>query len=239
MAGGHRAPDPKMSGDVFCFRCAGWPCRCPDGITLICGDARKVLPQLPPADVCLTDPPYGLRRPSQRTGKRADIQGNEKHDARWLKLLRLTTPSAVYCFCTWDSLERWRLSLQKAGLRTRSCVVWDKGIHGLADPTTCWAPQHELVLFGAQGRYKLGPKRPADVIRVQRTNDTDHPYEKPRELMTRILEASPGELIVDPFCGTGPVLRAAKELGRRAIGVEIEAKHCRTAVDLLRERWLF
>lgn len=222
-----------------CYRCGRWPCECGDGITLIHGDARKILPGLPPADVVLTDPPYGLRRPSQRTGKRADIQGNARHDAGWLKSLQLNSPAAVYCFCTWDCLEKWRSSMAKAGLRTRSCVVWDKQVHGLADLQTCWAPQHELVLFGARGRYVLGPKRPADVIRVAKTNETEHPYEKPPELMSRILQASPGELVLDPFAGCGPVLRAAKELGRRAIGIEIESRYCEQAKELLRERWLF
>lgn len=64
-----------------------------------------------------------------------------------------------------------------------------------------------------------------------------HPNEKPLELMERLvlLCSDPGDTILDPFMGSGTTLEAAKKLGRKFIGVELNEKHCRTAVERLRQ----
>jgi site-specific DNA-methyltransferase (adenine-specific) len=68
-----------------------------------------------------------------------------------------------------------------------------------------------------------------------------HPTAKPLPLMLELLQAftDPGDLILDPFIGSGTTLRAAKELGRRAIGIEIEKRYCDYAVDRLRQEVMF
>jgi site-specific DNA-methyltransferase (adenine-specific) len=62
-----------------------------------------------------------------------------------------------------------------------------------------------------------------------------HPTQKPIELMAQIIECftQPGDLVLDPYMGSGPVIRAAKELGRRSIGIELDERYCKVTVDRL------
>ena len=60
-----------------------------------------------------------------------------------------------------------------------------------------------------------------------------HPTEKPVELLTQIISAAPGAVVFDPFMGSGPVLRAAKDLGMSAIGIDCELEWCRYAAARL------
>lgn len=203
------------------------------GITIYHGDCREILPYVK-ADVVVTDPPYGSRRPPQHSkrGAHEEITGNEAVDTAWINLLQVSDGGAIYSFCTWDTLEQWRSGLARR-FRVRSCIVWDKEIHGLADLETCWAPRHELILFAANGRHELAGSRPVDVIRCQRADTSSHPYAKPTGLIRRILTASVGDTVLDPFLGSGTTLVAAKLEGRKAIGIEIEERYCEIAAKRL------
>jgi len=208
-----------------------------DGITIYCGSAWDILPEIGAVDALICDPPYGCKRPSQRTGKRADIQGNATVDTSWMDLVNVADGGAVYVFTSWEVIEEWKTAM-KLRWNLRSCIVWDKGIHGLADLKTCWAPRHELCLFAGVGRHELQGSRPIDVLQVQRTNETGHPYEKPVALMRKLVVASGPSLLVDPFMGSGSTLVAAKLEGKQAIGIEIEERYCEMAVQRLRQGFL-
>ncbi len=231
-----------------CYRCQKQPCECKDGITLYHGDCREILPGLGAGsvDMLITDPPYGARRPSARrlAGEQfSEIIDNDCVRTDWMHYRCIKQGGAIYCFCTWDTLEQWKSGLSGAGFRVRSCIVWDKVIHGLADLKTCWAPQHELVLFGALGRHELQGGRPKDVLRVQRVNSTrlQHPYEKPVQLIESLLLPSSerGDTILDPFAGSGTTGRACKDLGRKCIMIELEEKYCEIASNRLKQEVLF
>jgi len=217
------------------------------GICIYHGDCCEVLQYLPSqsVDVVVTDPPYGARRPSchRLAHERFDeIVGNDSIDGQWaMWAYPLVTPGgACYSFCTWDTLQGWRDELSKAGWRVRSCIVWDKVVHGQGDMKTCWGPQHELILFAAKGRHELVGCRPKDVLRYQRVDPVNlmHPYEKPVGLIEAVLATSTGT-VLDPFMGSGTTLRAAKDAGRRAIGIELEEKYCEIAANRLRQEVLF
>ena len=77
----------------------------------------------------------------------------------------------------------------------------------------------------------------ASTPRLGRDADaTGHPYEKPLEVMTWIVGMVPADLtVLDPFMGSGTTLRAAKDLGRKAIGIEINERYCEIAVERLRQ----
>jgi site-specific DNA-methyltransferase (adenine-specific) len=90
---------------------------------------------------------------------------------------------------------------------------------------------------GPQHRFL---KRPADLIIANRVGPMSlvHPNEKPVEALTPLIDCHPGETILDPFMGSGTTLRAAKDLGRKAIGIEIEEKYCEIAAKRLRQEIL-
>jgi site-specific DNA-methyltransferase (adenine-specific) len=121
------------------------------------------------------------------------------------------------------------------------CLIWDKGHVGLG---RIWRNQHELMIAARWGdafEARNGKLR-ADVLKHTATppKKRDHPVEKPPSLLADlILPTTPKDgLILDPFMGSGTTLVAAKELGRRAIGIEIEEKYCEIAVRRLQQEVL-
>jgi site-specific DNA-methyltransferase (adenine-specific) len=170
-----------------------------------------------------------------------EVVGNQEVDARWISEAArlLVDGGAAYVFTCWDRLEDWKTEIQEQGLRVRSCIVWDKGIHGLADLQTCWAPQHELILFASKGRHVLKGARPKDVVRVNRVSSAQlqHPYQKPIELLSVICQASclEGDTVLDPYMGSGSTGVACIKEGINFIGCEIDPKHFATARRRIRD----
>lgn len=192
------------------------------GITIYHGDCREVLPSVT-ADVMVTDPPYGMAYDS---GWRTD---NPVRGDRGIKVRD-------------DVLMEWgaRPAIVFGGrmcprpVTYREVLVWDKGgWPGMGDLSFPWGPSHEEVYV--LGTAFSGPRR---VLRHARLTGTlQHPTEKPLGLITDLVAYTIGT-ILDPFMGSGTTLRAAKDLGRRAIGIEIEEKYCEIAANRLRQEVL-
>jgi site-specific DNA-methyltransferase (adenine-specific) len=117
------------------------------------------------------------------------------------------------------------------------CIVWDKGVGGLGNG---WRHSHELIAHGAFGQTVYADEFRRDVVSCATvpSGDRDHPTQKPMELLRTLVRFHPPGLILDPFMGSGTTLRAAKDLGRRAIGIEIEEKYCEIAVKRLAQEVL-
>jgi site-specific DNA-methyltransferase (adenine-specific) len=120
-----------------------------------------------------------------------------------------------------------------AGFAVKSVVVWDRMAHGMGDLKSAFAPRYDTCIFAVKGSYAFPDGRPVDVIQCQRLDGAKlkHPNEKPVELMRRLIETTtkPGDLILDPFAGSGTTLVAALQSGRRYMGVEISPQHYETA----------
>ena len=97
--------------------------------------------------------------------------------------------------------------------------------------------QWEAIAFYPQSEHEFITRIP-DVIKENRTGNTLHPTEKPIDLMKKILMANVGDVVLDPFCGSGSTLVAAKQLGRNYIGIEISEKYCKIAEERLRQEVL-
>ena len=142
----------------------------------------------------------------------------------------LKNGGALYVFAKWQNVGEWKSLITQAGFAVRNCVIWDKMQHGTGDIETCYAPQYEMILFAAKGRHLLRGNRPTDIIRYKKVapHDLTHPYEKPVGLIERLLRTSTdkGDTVVDPFAGSGAVLKAARNLDRYYIGGEIEVRYC-------------
>ena len=190
-------------------------------VTIYHGDCREILPTLAKADLLFADPPYGVGfRYVNDADRRSDyVQKIPEWFAAFNADCIAVTPGIVNV-CFWPQ-PRWIL----AWLKT-NCM----GASGLSGPQTVSRNQWEPILW--YGQYP--PNQTTDTLKSAVSLDSsigDHPCPKPEELLRKIISfgSNERELVLDPFMGSGTTLRAAKDLGRKAIGVEIEERYCEIA----------
>jgi len=200
------------------------------------GDARELLSWLC-GDVLVTDPPYALNTPIVSGGRRGRPkphgqrapEWDAKNDARRAVLaLWGDRPAVVF-----DSPSRPHVT--GGG---RPPLIWDKGEVGMGDTTFPWRPNYELIHVLGDG---FAGKRTSSILshHVHPSDYRQHPAAKPVSLMRELITKCPPGTIIDPFCGSGPTLQAAKDLGRMAVGVELDERYCAIAASRLRQEVLF
>lgn len=217
-----------------------------DGITIYNCDCREILPHLPKVDLVLTDPPYGTQDLGGGYGRRQlhsidgrlgrtianDTDLSAIKEAAPLLYGGTNTPAWLVSFCAPRRMIETAHAYQSAGFAFHGHLVWDKGAPGLGY-TIRYA--HEDMLVFRKGEARTPAQALMSVVRCTvRDGDTysRHPHQKPLEVWENAARLIDG-LILDPFMGSGTTLVAAKQLGRRAIGVEIESKYCAIAVKRL------
>lgn len=235
-----------------------------DGIALYRGEALAVMADLPDAsiDAVITDPPYCAGAISEAQRTRAAGQGLRSENIRkfgwfvgdnmgtagltWLlraigvEALRVVKPTgSVLVFCDWRMMSALQPAIESSGLRFQNLVVWDKKHMGLG---MGFRARHELILhftLGAPEYHDLGTANVLEAGRVT-ADEREHQTQKPTHLLSQLIRvASPVEgTVLDPFAGSGSTLVAARDLGRKAIGVELDEAHCDTAVKRLSQATL-
>lgn len=223
------------------------------GITIHLGDCRDILPTLNEQSVALlvTDPPYGQ---DYQSNYRANALRRIAGDDGTLDVgaaLHLAAPAIRYCR---HAYVFGKFELQPP-FRVCAELVWDKGMLGSGDVTSCWGPQHEPIMFALRSRDNGAVSmargnaparmRQGSVLRYLRPNARHvkrHPTEKPVALLRRLIESSsfPGECVLDPFVGCGSTLVASIAEGRTAVGIELDegyaqiaAARCDRALDAM------
>ena len=213
------------------------------GIEIYHGDCRDILPGLGAVDLVLTDPPYGIGYQSNSRGEKFDaVVGDTAIMTEWLDLVSC---NALAVFCRWDVLGDWRAGMMRSH-NMRGCIVWSKGGGGLGDLGRSYAPDYELCLYATSDSWHIPGKRHGSVWQCQgaAAGQYAHPTQKPVGIMKLAIERlgstsrSGDGTILDPFMGSGTTLRAAKDLGRKAIGIEIEETYCEIAVKRLKQEVL-
>lgn len=220
---------------------------------LRCGDARDLILEAPPGfSLLLTDPPYGVEFQSHRrvvTPKKAKIAGDEKHQA--LALLRdvlakayprMADHATCLVFTGWRHEPEFRQVLEEAGFTLKGSLIWVKPNHGTGDLAGCFAPKHERILHAVKGQPRL-QQRVADVLYGKDPPASEHPCEKPRDLLRQLIEAvtEPGQTVVDPFMGSGNTILEAYQTGRDFFGIDLEPQWHGVATEavhrLAEEHW--
>jgi len=200
------------------------------GITIYNADCREVLPQLEPVDLVLTDPPYGIGEHGGNSSrsKLANARGyggsewdNETKDSEVEMSVSIARNAIVFGGNYYN-------------LGKSSCwLVWDKdnGANDFADCELAWTNLKKAVR-----KFKWRSQGMLQELGGANKETRHHPTQKPLALMKWcIKEAGEPQTIIDPFMGSGTTLVAAKQLGRKAIGIEIEEKYCEIAVERLRQ----
>ena len=194
-----------------------------DLVTIYHGDCLEA-PLAMMGDVLVTDPPYGIAHESgfasSWTG--TAIANDGSLDARDA-VLKVWAPGPAIVFGTWK---------RPRPTDTRAVLVWDKGpASGMGDLSFPWRLSHEEVYVIGDG---FVGRRDESVIKgftivTWESQGRAHPNAKPVPLMRYLIGRCPPGDILDPFMGSGTTLVAAKEAGRKAIGIELEERYCEVA----------
>ena len=197
------------------------------GITIYHGDCRDILPQLEPVDLVLTDPPYGIGMDGGNVGYKG-FNNFEKlgWDKNPIDMDRLNS-----------SISKGKKAIVFGGNYfklppSRCWFIWDKGegfkARTYAEAELAWTNFDDNTKI-----FKYDPLANGDY------HGKYHPTMKPLSLITWCIQQCKywdiAQTILDPFMGSGTTLRAAKDLGRKAIGIEIEEKYCEIVAKRLQQ----
>lgn len=246
-----------------------------DGIQVILGDCREVIPTLGTVDHVICDPPYEKHMHSAKRGnlKRTDGQRSPEtlgfgsiEDARD-EVAKLCIDSAqgwLLLFCTSEGVALWRDAIEAGGARYKRSCVWIKPDStpqlngqgpGMGDESiaVAWCgdnAEFERVIAAWCGaghsRWNGGGRRGVFThLCNPKSREGSHPTEKPVALMTELVTefTNAGELVLDPFCGSGTTGIACVRARRRFVGIEIDPKYfdlsCRRIAAALKQDDMF
>jgi hypothetical protein len=206
-----------------------------DHVTLYHGDCRDVLPSLS-ADALITDPPYGMNLGNhggvndQRT-RELRRQGYASYDDTPEAYLATVVPAIVL------ALSATKRGAVFAPAPSAWALPAPDALGGVFIPAangrSPWGFQNlaPVLFYGGAPDLNLGASATMFRATGRAEMDWGHPCPKPLEWMTWLvsLASKVGETVLDPFMGSGTTLFAAKSLGRKAIGVDIEERYCEAA----------
>ena len=206
---------PKVSGIYYCD----------DAVCIIHGDCRDILPQLPQVDLVLTDPPYGIGKAEWDT---------QDYWKEVLKAFGKMLPSLVNSdghAIIFSATRHLSFTLEAIKFPYRWQFIWYcpnnmiPGDIGFAKYTSALIFSKASSVFTNSQDLRESPAGTQDL------SGNNHPTPKPLPILRYLVEhfCSAGNTILDPFMGSGTTLRAAKDLGRKAIGIEIEERYCEMA----------
>ena len=203
--------------------------------TILHNDCIKVMRSLPAnsIDFILTDPPY-LVSYTDRTGR--SIQNDNEAD--WLKpafeecYRVLKQDSLMVAFYSWTQIDKFFDAWRNAGFRIVGHIVFRKQYTSKA---RFLKYQHELAYLLAKGNPMIPKQTIADIIDVPYTGNKLHPTQKPVAALKPLIETftQANDLVLDPFCGSGSTLLAAKILKRRYLGIELDEQYHGAALKRL------
>jgi len=219
---------------------------------LVCSDATdpesyELLMADGLADMVFTDPPYNVdyanSAKDKMRGKDRPILNDNLGDGFYDFLLAAMTPmlercsGAVYVAMSSSELDTLQSAFRAAGGKWSTFIIWAKNTFtlGRAD----YQRQYEPILYGwpeGQNRHWCGDRDQGDVWNIKKPQKNDlHPTMKPVELVERAIRNSsrPGDIVLDPFGGSGTTLIAAEKTGRIGWLIELDPKY----VDVIVRRW--
>ena len=231
-----------------------------ESVQIFHGDCRTILPTLDPVDHVITDPPYAARAmknarsgesiKQRRDGKVYDFGYESLTDELRTAVAQLTIAGVrrwALFWCDLESFHLWKTAVESAGGRYVRGGIWTREHAAPQFSGDRPAQGVEACVIahtaGVKLRWNGGGMPAAWVGPIVNINDISrqHTSPKPEWLMSRLVTdfTDPEETILDPFMGSGTTLVAAKRLGRKAIGIELEEKYCEIAVKRLAQGSLF
>lgn len=237
-----------------------------EAVTIYHGDCRAIMAELPPVDHILTDPPFEAEahtKQRRNLGRkdfngRRDIQNGALGFGAITEEVRLESAALMakvakgwaLVFCQAEAVAAWRQVLEDGGAKWRRAMVWvkpdgmpqftgDRPGMGYESIAAAWCGEGASSWNG-RGRHGVFMVNKHDAGQGHGGGKNEHPTQKPIKLMTLLVDlfSQPEQTILDPFMGSGTTLRAAKDLGRKAIGIELEEKYCEIAAKRMAQEVL-
>ena len=230
---------------------------------IILGNGVEEMKKLPPncANLVITDPPYGMNYESRlRSESFGKIEGDAKGDpvvswslAQCGRVLK--DNSHIYLFTHWLGVPRFLVYLEYWGFNVKNCIVGKRAGHSCGDLDYSFSPSYEMILFAQKGQRKFNEttikrlgdgsgyvRRFDDMIDWLPVNEPSknimfHPTQKSLELIEffMLISSNEGDLIIDPFSGSGITAIAAWDLNRKFICYEIDNNYYNKSVKYLDE----
>jgi site-specific DNA-methyltransferase (adenine-specific) len=195
-------------------------------------------------DLLITDPPYESLEKHRKVGTTTRLKNSKASSNKWFKIFPnqrfaqllveahrvLRKNSHFYLFCDQETAFFAKPLAEKCGFKFWKPLIWDKRKIGMGYH---YRARYEFILFFEKGKRKLNDLGVADIIEVPRIH-RGYPTEKPVAVSEVLVKQSsqPGDLVVDPFCGSGSTGVAAVLHGRSFRGCDI----CGEAIDVSRHR---
>jgi DNA modification methylase len=219
---------------------------------LLCGDATvaasyEALLDGEPVDMVFTDPPYNVNYANsakdKMRGKDRAILNDNLGDGFYDFLVAALTPTVAHCrggiyvAMSSSELDTLQAAFRAAGGKWSTFIIWAK--HTFTLGRADYQRQYEPILYGwpeGSQRHWCGDRDQGDVWNIKKPQKNDlHPTMKPVELVERALRNSsrPGNVVLDPFGGSGTTLIAAEKSGRVARLIELDPKYA----DVIVRRW--
>lgn len=235
-----------------------------DHVTIYHGDCLEILPHLSEVNLVFTSPPYNLGvNANGGTGMHAgslaasDLAGGygshddamppNEYDAWQTELVTscwntLTDDGAIF----YNHKPRpWAGELKLPiiygrDLPLRQIITWDRGT-GMNFSESHFLPKSEWIMIWAKPEWRLIDRKTSgigDVWRIAPETASVHPAPFPIHLPSTAIAATGADMVLDPFMGSGTTLRAAKNFGRKAIGIELEERYCEIAANRMAQEVL-
>jgi len=206
-------------------------------------DCLEGMKRIPDAsiDLVVTDPPYGIKYQSNMRTKseKFDVLINDDNDIRfisYLELFRVLKENACcIVFASWKNFADDYKQLEKL-FTIRNTIIWYKRGGGMGDLKHSLLTDYEIAIICHKGKCPIRGKRDGSVWEVTKINPNkmQHPTQKPTELIERLIEkfSDEGDIVLDPFLGSGTTAIACINTNRNYIGFELDKHYC----DIANER---
>ena len=202
---------------------------------LMCGDSTSAedvarLMNGERADLCFTDPPYGMKytRHIPKDEQRFDMLKNDDTILDFFPCVQQFSDGFVFVCTTFKVLNQW-LPLFCKYLDLSNMIIWYKGGGGLGDLRTTFAVDYEVILVSSR-KHEIFGKRIGSVWECGRDNgsDYDHPTQKPVALSGMAIDhtTKDGGIVLDLFGGSGSTLIACEQLNRKCRMMELDPHYC-------------
>jgi len=204
-----------------------------DSVTIYHGDCREILPDLK-ADAIITDPPYGISFESRaaRGATPGAMRGSGGQYGRdWGPIIGDDEPFEPAHLLNFPKVILWGAHCYASRLPdSTGWLVWDKKRGGTVS-TKFNSSSSDMAWTNWLGHVKTFSHLWDGLRRDSEIGIHLHPTQKPVPLMRWCIDIAGAQTVIDPYMGSGPTLRAAKDLNRKAVGIELDERYCEIAAD--------